>query len=98
MDISVLMKNKTTQKLHKNYTETTLKLHRMGVYGFKGCCLTPIVCTAQEIFLHGAEKPFPPWERPLCGVNACCFLGASMLFPTRKDAFFDGQRASLQAK
>ena len=59
----------------------------MGVYGFKGCCLTPIVCTAQEIFLHGAEKPFPPWERPLCGVQACCFLGASMLFSTRKDAF-----------
>ena len=58
----------------------------MGVCGFKGCCLTPIVCTAQEIFLHGAEKPFPPWERLLCGVNACCFLGASMLFSTRKDA------------
>ena len=66
-----------------------MKLHLMGLYGFKGCCLTPIVCTAQEIFLHGAEKPFPPWEQPLCGVNACCFLGASMLFPWCKYAVFD---------
>ena len=48
--------------------------------------------------LRGERMLFPWCKYAVSLVQVCCFLGASMLFSTRKDAFFDGQRASLQAK